>query len=143
MCALLAKLVRVEHVYATIFVDETMLAKTIKDTDKRFDLNKEQNLRNLIRYIYYFSVFPTRTMVVLSIIHVFSLRIVSLHGDKVPFEWDIIQGAFIEQYKKLHSGEPVPIAPGSDEKFEAIVAPQLILLDVSYHILAPQKETMI
>ncbi|PAV19566.1 UDP-Glycosyltransferase glycogen phosphorylase [Pyrrhoderma noxium] len=105
MCALLAKLVRVEHVYATIFVDETMLAKTIKETDKRFDLNKEQNLRNLI-------------------------RIVSLCGDKVPFEWDIIQGAFIEQYKKLHSGEPVPIAPGSDEKFEAILPPQLILLDI-------------
>ena len=143
MCALLAKLVRVEHVYATVFVDETMLAKTIKETDKRFDLNKEQNLRNLIRYIYFFSTVHSRTMVVLSIIHVFSLRIVSLRGDKVPFEWDIIQGAFIEQYKKLHSGEPVPIAPGSDEKFEAIIPPQLVLLDVSNHYLTSLRATTI
>ena len=143
MCALLAKLVRVEHVYATVFVDETMLAKTIKETDKRFDLNKEQNLRNLIRYIYFFSMVHSRTMVVLSIIHVFPLRIVSLRGDKVPFEWDIIQGAFIEQYKKFHSGEPVPIAPGSDEKFEAIIPPQLVLLDVSNHYLSSLRATTI
>ena len=51
MCALLAKLVRVEHVYATVFVDETIYDKTSKEMDKRFDL-KEQNLRNLIRYVY-------------------------------------------------------------------------------------------
>ena len=50
MCALLAKLVRVEHVYATVFVDETIYDKTSKEMDKRFDL-KEQNLRNLIRYV--------------------------------------------------------------------------------------------
>ena len=73
----------------------------------------------------------------------FLLRIVSLNGGKPPFDLDTIQGEFIEKYRILYSGEPAPISPSSDEKFEAIVPPQLILLDVSYHILAPQKETMI
>ena len=52
MCALLAKLVRVEHVYATILADEMMYARISKELDKRFDLSKEQHLRNLIRYVY-------------------------------------------------------------------------------------------
>ncbi|PAV19567.1 UDP-Glycosyltransferase glycogen phosphorylase [Pyrrhoderma noxium] len=111
MCSLLAKLVRVEHVYATVFVDESIYDKTSKETDKRFDLSKEQHLRNLI-------------------------RIVSLTGSKDPFEWIPLQVAFIEQYRRLYASEPVPIAPGSDEKFEAIVAPQLVLLDFfAYHSL--------
>ena len=49
MCALLARLVRVEHVYATILADEMMYARISKELDKRFDLSKEQHLRNLIR----------------------------------------------------------------------------------------------
>ena len=52
MCALLARLVRVEHVYATVLLDETMHARISKEIDKKFDLNKEQHLRNLIRYVY-------------------------------------------------------------------------------------------
>ena len=52
MCALLARLVRVEHVYATVLLDETMYARISKEIDKKFDLNKEQHLRNLIRYVY-------------------------------------------------------------------------------------------
>ena len=51
MCALLARLVRVEHVYATVLLDETMHARISKELDKKFDLNKEQHLRNLIRYV--------------------------------------------------------------------------------------------
>ncbi|PAV19564.1 UDP-Glycosyltransferase glycogen phosphorylase [Pyrrhoderma noxium] len=105
MCALLAKLVRVEHVYATILADEIMYARISKEIDKRFDLSKEQHLRNLI-------------------------RIVSLNGGKPPFDLDTIQGEFIEKYKILYSGEPVPVSPSSDEKFEAIIPPQLVLLDM-------------
>ena len=52
MCALLSRLVRVEHVYATVLLDETMYARISKEIDKKFDLNKEQHLRNLIRYVY-------------------------------------------------------------------------------------------
>ena len=60
-----------------------------------------------------------------------SLRVVSLAGSKNPFEWIPLQVAFIEQYRRLYASEPVPITPGSDEKYEAIVPPQLVLLDVS------------
>ena len=73
----------------------------------------------------------------------FLLRIVSLNGGKPPFDLDTIQGEFIEKYRILYSGEPVPIAPSSDEKFEAIIPPQLVLLDVSNHYLTSLRATMI
>ena len=136
MCSLLAKLVRVEHVYATVFVDESIYEKTSKETDKRFDLDKEQHLRNLIRYIYHYSYISHKNYgYILIIIRLFLLRIVSLTGSKDPFEWIPLQVAFIEQYKRLYASESVPIAPGSDEKLEAIVPPQLVLLDVSNRII--------
>ena len=136
MCSLLAKLVRVEHVYATVFVDESIYEKTSKETDKRFDLDKEQHLRNLIRYIYHYSYISHKNYgYILIIIRLFLLRIVSLTGRKDPFEWIPLQVAFIEQYKLLYAIQSVPIAPGSDEKLEAIVPPQLVLLDVSNRII--------
>ena len=73
----------------------------------------------------------------------FLLRIVSLNGGKPPFDLDTIQGEFIEKYRILYSGEPVPISPNSNEKFEAIKPPQLVLLDVSNSHLLSLKTTMI
>ena len=144
MCALLAKLVRVEHVYATVFVDESIYEKTSKETDKRFDLDKEQHLRNLIRYIYHYSYISHKNYgYILIIIRLFLLRIVSLTGGKSPFDWDPLQREFIEKYRILYSGEPVPISPNSNGKFEAVIPPQLVLLDVSNCHLMSLRATMI
>ena len=74
---------------------------------------------------------------------VFLLRIVSLTGGKSPFDWDPLQREFIEKYRILYSGEPAPISPSSDEKFEAIIPPQLVLLDVSNHYLTSLRATTI
>ena len=49
MCALLAKLVRVEHVYATIFVGVPFFEKANKEVDAQFS-KEEANLRKRIRY---------------------------------------------------------------------------------------------
>ena len=66
---------------------------------------------------------------------VFLLRIVSLTGGKSPFDWDPLQREFIEKYRILYSSEPVPISPNSNGKFEAVIPPQLVLLDVSNRII--------
>ena len=62
----------------------------------------------------------------------FSQRIVSLPGVKVPFEYDELQSSFVLQYEKLYKEQPITITSDSEEMYDRITAPQLVILDVSY-----------
>lgn len=62
----------------------------------------------------------------------FSPRIVALPGVKVPFEYDELQSSFVLQYEKLYKEQPITVTSDSEEMYDRITPPQLVILDVGY-----------
>ena len=59
-------------------------------------------------------------------------RIVALPGVKVPFEYDELQSSFVLQYEKLYKEQPITVTSDSEEMYDRITPPQLVILDVGY-----------
>ena len=62
----------------------------------------------------------------------FAPRIVALPGVKVPFEYDELQSSFVLQYEKLYKEQPITVTSDSEEMYDRITPPQLVILDVGY-----------
>ncbi|KAH8110155.1 UDP-Glycosyltransferase/glycogen phosphorylase [Phellopilus nigrolimitatus] len=103
-CALLAKVVRLRPVNATLFVPLSLFERTIKELDTQFLLGSENSLRELI-------------------------RVVGLESDTVPLCHSLLEANFLEGYKTLVAGEPIKTHPGSKVVYDSIKSPELVILD--------------
>lgn len=104
LCALLAKIIRVKQINITLFAAENMHEKAVQEVDRQFNLEEEKSLRDWI-------------------------RIAALPRLEDPFIHDELQIAFIAQYKKLWAGESIAVSYESNKFYEAVVPPQLVILD--------------
>ncbi|KAI5115019.1 hypothetical protein M0805_006071, partial [Coniferiporia weirii] len=108
LCALLAKVVRLRRVCVTLFTPTTYLDKTNSEVARQFFLEGEEDLKSLIRVV----GLPT------------PLSMADIELFKAAFF-----SSFFEGYKTLHAGKPIAAAPDGERVYDAVEAPQLVILD--------------
>ncbi|KAL5488481.1 hypothetical protein ACEPAI_6599 [Sanghuangporus weigelae] len=111
LCALLAKIVRLRRVYATLFTDVRSREKVLDEIERQFSGSNEEELKGLI-------------------------RVVALPSPTAPHQYDPYKSSFIEAYKILHAEKSIAVSPENDVVYDSISAPQFVVVDLfCYEIL--------
>ncbi|OCB90742.1 UDP-Glycosyltransferase/glycogen phosphorylase [Sanghuangporus baumii] len=111
LCALLAKIVRLRRVYATLFTDVMSREKVLDEIERQFSGSNEEELKGLI-------------------------RVVALPSSTSPHQYDPYKSSFVEAYKILHAEKSIAVSPENDLVYDSISAPQAVIVDLlCYEIL--------
>lgn len=62
------------------------------------------------------------------------ISLVSIDCDQFPVNLKRIENSFEKAYKLLVAEQPIPKGPGSEETYDAVPPPSVVLVDVSLNL---------